>query len=653
MAGKIEKADSFARSSDRVLQKLFTPIEVGRLRLKNRIIMPPMIDRLAVDGMVSDRVKDFYAARARGGVALIVLTPGIVDITMASPIQLGLYDDQFIPRLKELTDLVHYNGALMGIQLMHLGRQGGEIKGYKPVAPSPIPLSQYDEVPKELTTSEVEDLVEQFAEAARRARDAGFDLVELHGCHGYLLSSFLSPHTNKRSDKYGGSVEGRARFVVDIVSLIKDRLGRDFPVSCRINGSDYIPGGVTLDMARRTACLLEGAGADLIGVSGGAYGSYPVIVPPYDQPRGCNANLAKGVKDVVRIPVAVAGRLDDPWVAEEVLVSGKADLIAVARGLLADPDLPNKALRGEFREIRRCIACNVCIDENNAIEPITCTVNPEAGREREMGIVPAARPKKVLVIGGGLAGLEAARVAALRGHEVSLYEEDEEIGGQWILASKPPHKQDHIKLLDYLSWQVEKLGVERNVGKKVSLEMVKRLKPDVVVVATGAMPLVPAITGVDCEEVTTAWDILRGQEAGRRVLVIGGGMTGIETAEFLAQKGKEVVVVEQLKRVGADMGATVRWHLMNRIKTQSIRMLTSTKVKEIQPKGRVVVSRNGSEETLESFDTIVLACGVKPRDMLSAEIQGKVKEVYVIGDASKPRRGVEAIRHGSEIGRKI
>lgn len=653
MAGKIEKADSFAGSSDRVLQKLFTPIEVGRLRLKNRIIMPPMIDRLAVDGMVSDRVKDFYAARARGGVALIVLTPGIVDISMASPIQLGLYDDQFIPRLKELTDLVHSSGALMGIQLMHLGRQGGEIKGYKPVAPSPIPLSPSDEVPKELTTSEVEDLVENFAEAARRARDAGFDLVELHGCHGYLLSSFLSPHTNKRSDKYGGSVEGRARFVVDIVRVIKERLGRSFPVSCRINGSDYIPGGVTLDMAQRTACLLEVAGADLIGVSGGAYGSYPVIVPPYDQPRGCNANLAKGVKDVVRIPVAVAGRLDDPSVADEVLVSGKADLIAVARGLLADPDLPNKALRGEFREIRRCIACNVCIDENNAIEPIICTVNPEAGREREMGIVPAARSKKVLVIGGGLAGLEAARVASLRGHEVSLYEEDEEIGGQWILASKPPHKQDHIKLLDYLSWQLEKLGVERNVGKKVSLEMVKRSKPDVVVVATGAMPLVPAITGVDCEEVTTAWDILRGQEAGRRVLVIGGGMTGIETAEFLAQKGKEVVVVEQLKRVGADMGATVRWHLMNRIKTQSIRMLTSTKVKEIQPKGRVVVSRNGNEETLEAFDTIVLACGVKPKDVLSAGIRGTVEEVYVIGDASKPRRGVEAIRHGSEIGRKI
>ena len=653
MAGKIEKADSLARSSDRVLQKLFTPIEVGRLRLKNRIIMPPMIDRLAVDGMVSDRVKDFYAARARGGVALIVLTPGIVDISMASPIQLGIYDDQVIPRLKELTDLVHSNGALMGIQLMHLGRQGGEIKGYKPVAPSPIPLSPYDEVPKELTTSEVEDLVEKFAGAARRARDAGFDLVELHGCHGYLLSSFLSPHTNKRSDKYGGSVDGRARFVVDIVRLIKERLGRGFPVSCRINGSDYIPGGVTLDMARRTACLLEVAGADLIGVSGGAYGSYPVIVPPYDQPRGCNANLAKGVKDAVRIPVAVAGRLDDPWVADEVLVSGKADLIAVARGLLADPDLPNKALRGEFREIRRCIACNVCIDDGNAIKPITCTVNPEAGREREMGIVPASRSKKVLVIGGGLAGLEVARVAALRGHEVSLYEEDEETGGQWILASKPPHKQDHIKLLDYLSWQLEKLGVERNVGKQVSLEMVERLKPDVVVVATGAMPLVPAITGVDCEEVTTAWDILRGQEAGRRVLVIGGGMTGIETAEFLAQKGKEVVVVEQLKRVGADMGATVRWHLMNRIGTQSIQMLTSTKVKEIQPKGRVVVSRNGSEETLEAFDTIVLACGVNPGDMLSAEIRGTVEEVYVIGDAFKPRRGVEAIRDGSEIGRKI
>jgi NADPH-dependent 2,4-dienoyl-CoA reductase/sulfur reductase-like enzyme len=494
--------------------------------------------------------------------------------------------------------------------------------------------------------------VEQFAEAARRAREAGFDMVELHACHGYLLSGFLSPHTNRRSDRYGGSVEGRARFVMDIVRLIKARLGADFPVSCRINGSDYMPGGVTADMARQTARLLTEAGADLIGVSGGAYGSYPVIVPPYDQPRGCNADLAAAVKQAVKVPVAVAGRLDDPLAADEVLLAGKADLVAVARGLLADPDLPKKALAGDFREIRRCLACNVCID-GNPMEPITCTVNPEAGREKEMKIATASRPRRVLVMGGGLAGLEAARVAALRGHRVALYEEDGEVGGQWVMAARPPHKQEHSMLLDHLSWQLRKLGVECHLGARADTSTVQGIHPDVVIVATGARPLVPPIAGIDRPEVTTAWEVLQGRPAGRRVLVIGGGLTGLETAEFLARGDREVVVVEQLKRAGADMGATVRWHLMNRTRDQNIRIFTSTEVREIQPGGVVVVSRKGGRETWSGFDAVVLACGARSRDDLSAKITELVAEVHVIGDAARPRRGLEAIREGSEIGRRI
>jgi NADPH-dependent 2,4-dienoyl-CoA reductase/sulfur reductase-like enzyme len=479
-------------------------------------------------------------------------------------------------------------------------------------------------------------------------------MVELHGCHGYLLSGFLSPLTNQRSDKYGGSVANRARFVAEIVKLIKERAGEDFPVSVRMNGSDYMAGGTTVEMARQTAKLLEGAGADMIGVSGGAYGSYPVIVPPYDQPRGCNVPLAAAIKQVVKVPVSVAGRLDDPFIADKVLVSEQADIIAVARGLLADPELPQKAARGDFEGIRRCIACNICIDgDPTAVSPITCTVNPEAGKERAMVITPAPHRKKVMVIGGGLSGLEAARVAASRGHRVALYEERAELGGQWLLASRPPFKADHLLLLRYLTGQLDKLGVERKCGVKVTAAMVEKAGPDVVLVATGAAPLVPPIPGVDREEVVTAWDVLGGRKAGRRVLVVGGGLTGLETAEFLAEQGKEIVLVEMLKRVGADMGGTVRWHLMNRTKNLNIKTFVSTQIKEIRSKGVVVVSRGGVEETWDGFDTIVLACGVRPKDELSKQIQGKAKEVYVVGDASKARRGLEAIRSGSEIGRRV
>ncbi len=650
MARNTEKADVGMLESG--FQKLFTPLSVGRLHLKNRIMMPPMIDRLAEEGMVSERVKDFYSARARGGVALIILTPGIVDVSMASPIQLGLYDDSFIPGLSELTSLVHDCGSLLGIQLMHLGRQGEGIKGYEPVAPSRVPLAPGDEVPRELSTGEVEGLVLQFARAAHRAREAGFDLVELHAAHGYLLSSFLSPHTNKRADKYGGSIEARSRFVVEIVRCIKETTGRDFPVSCRINGSDYFAGGVNADMAKRTAALLEEAGADLVSVSAGAYGSYPVIVPPYDQARGCNVPLAKAVKEAVKVPVAVSGRLDDPFIADEVLVSGKADLIGVARGLLADPDLPNKALKGEFREIRRCISCNVCID-CNPTEPITCTVNPEAGREREMKIVPATHRKTVAVVGGGLAGLEAARVAAIRGHRVILYEDDQRLGGQWVLASRPPHKQDHMHLLDYLTWQVEKLGVECHLGKMLTPSSREIAETDVLVVAAGAIPFVPPIQGVDSEGVITAWDVLEGQATGHRVLVIGGGMTGLETAEYLAQQGKEVVVVEMLERVGADMGPTVRWHLMKRIKGMNLKIFTSTRIREIRPGGVVVVQRDGSQDSWRDFDDIVLACGVQSRNDFGRPAVSRSAQCHVIGDAASPRKGLDAIREGGEIGRQI
>lgn len=632
---------------------LFAPIKIGGLELKNRIIMAPMLDRLAVDRAVSQPVKDFYAARARGGVSLIVLTPGTVDINAGGSVQLGLYEDRFIDGLRELAEVVHTNGALIGIQMLHSGRVNVDNlrkgTGQTGVAASPIPLFPGMEPPKEISKEEIEELIEKFSEAARRVRDAGFDLVEVHAAHGNLLGGFLSPNTNIRSDEYGGDLKNRARFMVKIIHRIREKLG-GFPISCRINGADYVPEGLILEESKAIARLLEEAGTDLISVSAGLLNSYPNCVPLSDFPHGCFVHLAEGVKSAVKVPVMIAGRLDDLRLADEVLASGKADLIAIGRALIADSELPKKAMMEEFGEIRSCIACNVCTDTNPA--PITCTVNPEAGREGELHILPCSQQKRVLVVGGGLAGLEAARIAALRGHQVSLYEEDERIGGQWILAATPPHKQKHIEIINHLYRELERLEVRMNLGKRVTPDMVEELQPDVVVVATGGTPLMPPIPGIEQDRVITAWDVLQGYGIGSRVLVIGGGTTGLETAEFLAEQGKEVVVVEQLKRAGMDMGFTARWHLMHRLRVQKVSIFTSTIVKEIGQQ-RVVITSNQSEDTLEGFDNIVLATGVKPRNELVKELESVVKEICVIGDAAEPRKGLEAMREGAEIGRKI
>ena len=637
---------------------LFSPITIGAMKLENRAVMPAMATGYAnMDNTPSDRLVQYLARRAKGGTGLIITeVTAVTPRGKGFPNELGIWSDDFISPLAKIPQAIHREGGKAAIQLHHAGRETFQEAAHGlPEAPSAIPSVILGQPCEEMSIERIHEVINAFASATVRARSAGFDAVEIHSAHGYLLNQFLSPFSNQRQDAYGGSEENRSRFVLEVISAARKAVGQDFPIIVRVSADELIRGGFDLEFMKRLAPQLVVAGADALHVSVGVYSTPGSLsIASMDTPPGFNLFRARAIKATVNVPVIGVGRISDPELAEQALERGDADLISFGRQHLTDPDFISKSKSGDLDDIRPCVACNQgCIERLSfEMKSATCSFNPECGQEFRGSSLSDA-PKKVWVIGAGPAGLSAALAACERGHKVEVFEREDSPGGQLRSASKPPHKQDHIKLLNCLSWQLEKLGVERNVGKKVSLEMVGRLKPDVVVVATGAMPLVPAITGVDCEEVTTAWDILRGQEAGRRVLVIGGGMTGIETAEFLAQKGKEVVVVEQLKRVGADMGATVRWHLMNRIGTQSIQMLTSTKVKEIQPKGRVVVSRNGSEETLEAFDTIVLACGVNPGDMLSAEIRGTVEEVYVIGDAFKPRRGVEAIRDGSEIGRKI
>lgn len=620
---------------------LFTPVKIGALRLKNRLIMSPVGTRLARGGAVTGPLVDFYRARALGGVGFIVLEPCFVEPT-AEERFLSLHDDRFVSGLARLTAAIHACGIPIGVQLFHPGwQEGASDARFLP----PIP-------PAALSREEMQRLRDSFARAAVRARRAGFDLIEIHAAHGYLLSQFLSPFGNRRTDEYGGGPEGRARFVVEIIRSVRRAVGERIPLSCRINGADHVPGGLELAQAQEIAPLLERAGLDLLSVSAGALGSYPLTIPPYDVPEGCYVPLAEGIRKVVRVPVVTAGRINSPDLAEAVIASGRADLVAMARGLVADPDLPNKAAAGQTACIRKCIGCNICLDSDYEGH-IACTVNPMAGREGELAIVPAPRPKRVIVVGAGPAGLEVSRVAALRGHHVTLFEEDGEIGGQWRIAACPPHKQGFLDLLDWFTGELHRLGVELRLGEGVGPEAICAMNPDAVIVAVGAVPALPPIPGIDRQRVVHAWDVLQGAGSfGRRVLVIGGGATGLETAEFLAARGAGVTVVEMLDRFAADMGGTAAFHLRARLKEQGVRLIRGTRVEAITDRG-VRVRCGGREEVWEEFDTVVIALGVKPRDGRWESLRGRVPELYVIGDAAAPGRGADAIRQGSEAARRV
>ena len=628
---------------------LFTPLRIGGLELKNRIVAAPA----GLTFTAPDKYFDYYLARARGGAGLIMM--GGVLLDSPSMMVLNLFQHPDTELSKNLLREVHAQGCKMGVQFVHLGRQTSSlITGTPLAAPSPIPDPVFKETPRALTREEIKDLVERFTEAALRAKELGFDVIELHAAHGYLLSSFLSPHANHRDDEYGGDVRNRARFLLEIIQRIREVVGDDLPLGCRINGADNYPGGVTVQEAKITARLLEEAGVNYLSVSAGVYGSDPVIIPPFYESPGCYVPLAAEVKSAVSLPIIAVGRINDPWLGEEILASGKADLIAMGRPLIADPELPNKAARGESDEIRSCLGCNKgCMGFLEMGRATTCLVNPEVGCEREMALVPAARPKKVLVAGGGLAGLEAARVAAGRGHEVVLYEEHDELGGQWQLVSAAPYKKHFSKLITHQVRQLRKLRVRLELGKRVTAEIVVAEKPDVAVIATGAEPVIPGFPGIEGKQVLQAWDVLAGKvQPGQAVLVVGGNAVGLETAHFLAVSGRRVTVVEMQKRVGADLVSTVRVHLCSKLREAGVQLIPSAKLVSIEADG-VIIATEESDENQWGFDTIVLAVGSKARNELVKETEGKVPEIYVIGDAMQPRSGLDAIHEGAEVGRKI
>ena len=633
----------------------FSPFPLGSMHLRNRIIMAAMGNNFShPQGAVSDRAIAYYAERAKGGAGLI--------ITEASPVSLsgrhrgrGLcaYDDSFLPGLRRLVASIHTHGSAIALQLHHAGRLADpEISQSSPLAPSPIPRGRGFPSPQEMSLEKIQEVVSQFASAARRAKEAGFDAVEVHGAHGYLIHQFLSPRTNKREDLYGGKAEKRARFALEILRQVRSEVGESFPILFRLSAKEFVQDGYSLKEALDWAIELEHAGASALHVSGGTTDSLlgaAQVIPPMAFPEAYHVSLAAAVKKKVRIPIVAAGRLGTPELAEKILREGQADLVAAGRAFLCDPHWPVKAARGERDRIRPCVACNHCVGRLFQQEELTCFQNATLGNEGQYRVEPAEKVKKVLILGGGPGGLEAARVARKRGHRVTLLEKSSRLGGQMLLSSIPPHKQNFGQAVEWLTQEVEREGVEIRLNTEGNEEIVEKEKPDAVIVATGARPLIPEI--FSASHLLTAWEVLAGKETGKEVLILGGGMVGMETAEFLSTKGCRVTVVEMLEKVAADMEGTTRALLLERLPSLSLSVRLSTKAEEIRD-GRVLVRSQGREQWLDA-ETIVLAVGSRANREILQTLEGKVPILMPIGDCLEPRRAKEAIHEGFAAAMRI
>jgi len=636
---------------------LFKPFRLGHLELKNHIVMPPMVTNYGSDeGYVTEQLKDYYVARARGGVGLIIVEATCVESREGKGLQQQLLidDDRFIPGLNDLVQAVKEHGAKIAIQLHHAGSEGRQsLTGVQPVAPSPIPKPDH-EMPRELTTEEVNDLVSNFARAAKRAQGAGFDGVEMHAAHGYLIAQFLSSFFNRRSDMYGGDMEGRSRFLTEILKETRELVGKEYPLWCRINGREFGPeGGLTSEEAMQVARMAQYAGSDAINVSVFSYGVSPRTFPPMAQPPGNLIRFAETVKTAVDVPVMAVGRID-PETAENAIKKERADLINFGRALLVDPEFPNKAASGKLDEVRPCVGCMTCLDYVATWhQPVRCLVNPTLGREGECVIQRTDNPKKVFIIGGGPSGMEAARVSALRGHDVVIYDKGERLGGQILLASIPPYKQSLDTFAEYQRSQLSDLGVKVELDQEVSANLVEGANPDVVIMATGVKSLVPQIPGIDKANVVAAVDVLAGKvKVGEKVAIIGAELVGCETGEFLADKGKNVTLMRRGDQLATKVNPTSREHLLARLSAKGITALTGVQYQEITDQGVIITTREGETRTVEA-DTIVLAAGSVIDPELYTALEGAVPEFYRIGDCVDPSNIMSAVTDGYFTALKI
>lgn len=642
-----------------MFKKLFLPQKINNCEIPNRLAVTAMVANYCnEDGTASDRYIDYHEAKAKGGWGLIITEDYAVNKNaMGYKYIAGLWNDNQIESHKRLTDTIHKYESKIFAQIYHAGRQSCSFVngGVQPVAPSAIPCPWLRELPRELTILEIEQIVEDFGDCALRAKKAGFDGVEVHAGHGYLLAEFMSTYVNKRTDKYGGCLDNRIRIIKEVYDNIRSKVGNDFPVTIRFSAYEGAEGGRDIAESRVLAKLFEEWGFDALHISNGAYGDHNKggIVAPMYYPHAFNVDLAAEIKRLVNIPVFTVNRINDPRMAETILELDKADFIGMGRGSLADPDLPNKAKAGDLTSIRYCIGClQGCTGALYDGGPLTCLVNPSLGREGQVDYSKVSEPKSVLIIGGGPGGLEAARTSAIKGHKVSLYEKRGFLGGQFKSAAYPPFKGE---LSTYIAWatnELDKLGVDIHLETELTKEMIDKINSDVIIAATGGTPIMPSIKGIDKTNVVSAEDALLGNiKTGDRIVIAGGGEVGGETAAHLAIQQKDVSVVEMCDSLFKELDGVNKYNIMKILDEYGVKKYTETKVIEILDDGVIVENKQG-KFTIPA-DTVVIGLGYRPNNKLAEELKESYDNVIIIAGAVKTSNALIATREGFDVGISI
>lgn len=646
----------------KTLEHLLAPLHVKSMKIPNRVVMPPMGTRLGnIDGTVSEATLAYMKRRARAGAGLI-----ITEITEVHPLGsvapqcLAVWDDKFVPGLEKLAAVVHAESGKIAMQLHHCGRESlFQIQRNTSVAPSAIPSYIYGVfgTPREMTMEDIRETIASFGTAAVRAKAAGFDAVELHAAHGYLLMQFLSAHSNQRTDQYGGDFRSRARFMIECLQEVRRQVGEDYPISIRISAEECIVNGYGVSDMQTIIPDLVSAGADMINVSFGTHASAAVSVDtpnasaPIEYGQGFNVGLARKIKDVTKVPVIAVGRFTDPYVMDEAIARGDADMIAVARQHLADPDFLKNAMAGHPEDTIECLACNQGCIERLILEQqsVRCAINPETGQELIYPTQPAAISRNVWVIGGGPGGLTAAYEAARLGHRVTLFEQDRETGGQIRFAEKAPYKSAYGTWIRTLTAKCRKKDVDIRTGTEVTEDMIVQGNPEVVILAIGADKSTCPVEGISSAVVCDAWQILNGEVAPKdHVVVIGGGLVGMETADFLCEKGiKDVSLVEMMAVPPVPPVSAHGKMLHRRLGAAGAKLMFNTTVQMIG-EGFVLISTDGKEQRLEPVNQVIVAVGVTPRNTLNDLLRQKGIRHYIIGDASTPRRIIEATTEGAK-----